>query len=121
MGHWHDFAGLAKELEKKPFELLFANPFPFNASVYEKVVATVNKTGLGSGHPNVRFLHHANHPSAARDGPANVPGWNASNIEITARGLDGCYLLFGRDGRLAFAGRATQAEIEQRVRELLRR
>jgi len=83
-------------------------------------VAAVDKTGLGSGYRNVRFLHHGNHPRVARDGPEIVPGWNASNIEIGARELDGCYVLFDRDGRLAFFGRATHEEVRGRVRELLR-
>ena len=65
--------------------------------------------------------YEATHPFADRKGSHTVPGWNSSNYEISASGRHGCYLLFDREGRLAFRGRASFEEIEERVEALLRR
>ena len=49
-----------------------------------------------------------------------APGWNHSNDEIKANDRHGCYVIFDRDGQLAFQGRLTFEEVEDLVGRLVR-
>lgn len=72
-----------------------------------------------SGRKNFTFHRQTTHPLVSKKGPTMVPGWNASNDEITATGRHGCYVLFDKEGQLVFQGRQTFEEIEARVQRLL--
>ena len=72
-----------------------------------------------SGRENFTFHRQTTHPLVSKKGTSMVPGWNASNDEITANGRHGCYVLFDKHGQLIFQGRQTYEEIEARVKQLL--
>jgi len=115
---WRGPVGLAERYGKK-LHVVFANPFEFNDSVYPKVESNVAKEKLVDAR-NVSFHRYAKHPLVSRDAPYVAPGWNSSNLEIDATQEHGVYALFDRKGRLAFRGRATIEEIEERVKQLVR-
>ena len=73
-----------------------------------------------TGRRNFSFHRQTTHPLVEKKGPTMVPGWNASNDEITASGRHGCYVLFDRKGQLAFQGRMTFEEVEDAVKRLLK-
>ena len=95
--------------------MVFANPFPFNASVYPKVKTATAKIDLANGRTNLRFLHHAFHPAVDRDSPCVSPGWNSSSREILATKRHGSCVLFDRKGNMVFRGRASFEEIERAI------
>ncbi len=99
---------------------MFANPFPHNESVYPKVQAAAEKVGA-DGRRNFSFHRQTTHPLVSKKGAGMVPGWNASNDEITANGRHGCYVLFDRDGRIVFQGRLRFEEVEEAVERLIAR
>ncbi len=121
MRRWRPFVGLADTLGSKRFQMIFANPFPFNASVYPRVKKATVRADLESGRENLRFLHHVDHPAVNRNSPCISPGWNSTSGEIIATKRYGACVLFDRDGTLVFRGRASFEEIEKKVRELLRK
>ncbi len=99
--------------------VIYANPFEFSDSVYPKVVETVKKVGLLDGRTNLTVLRSATHPAASRRTPAFVPGWNASNTEISVNGEHECAVIFDRSGEIVFRGRLTVESAEARLRDLL--
>lgn len=99
--------------------MLLANPFPFGKSTYPKVLELIEKERI-TKRANLAFLHHAKHPIADRDAAEFTPGWNGTNAEIMQLDHDGCYLLFGRDGNLLFAGRTTDQDIASRLERALK-
>ncbi|MAG58639.1 MAG: hypothetical protein CMJ83_20310 [Planctomycetes bacterium] len=101
--------------------MIFANPFPFSASVYPKVKTVTAKVGLEKGRKNLRFLHHVAHPAVDRNSPCVSPGWNSSSGEILATKRHGSCILFDRDGSMVFRGRASFEEIEKKIRRLVRK
>lgn len=121
MRRWRPFVGLADALGSKRFQMIFANPFPFNASVYPKVKTATARVDLANGRKNLRFLHHASHPAVDRDSAYISPGWNSSSREIMATKRHGSCILFDRDGNMVFRGRASFEEIEKRIRKLVRK
>ncbi len=118
MRRWRGPVGLAEQYGKK-LHVVFANPFEFFDSVYSTLEQTVAKEKLVDA-KNISFHRSAEHPLVARSAPYVVPGWNTVNDEVSATGEYGVYMLFDRKGRLAFRGRATIEEIEERVKKLVR-
>ena len=118
MRRWRGPAGLAEQYGKK-VHVVLANPFEFFDAVYEKVEATVSKEKLEE-RANLSFHRVATHPLVDRAGAIAAPGWNSSDGEIVAGELHGVWVLFDKQGRLAFRGRAPLAEIEDRVAKLVR-
>ena len=49
-----------------------------------------------TGRKNFTFHRQTTHPLVSKKGSTMVPGWNASNDEITASGRHGCYVLFDK-------------------------
>ena len=120
MARWAEVASLADQHKDKGLVVILANPFAFSDSTYPKVLDALEKEKFVL-RKNLSFLKQTKHPKASRDGYEFTPGWNSSNAEIQQLDHDGCYLLFGRDGDLIWAGRETHREIESRVDKALRR
>ena len=101
--------------------MIFANPFPFSASVYPKVKTVTAKVDLENGRENLRFLRHVTYPALDRNSPAMSPGWNDTSPEIQATKRHGSCVLFDRDGRMVFRGRASFDEIKKKIQKLIRK
>ena len=64
---WRPFVGLADALGSKRSRMIFANPFPFNASVYPKV-----KAATANGYATCRETRHRSHFTSRSSWVADV-------------------------------------------------
>ena len=118
MRRWRGPAGLAERHGKK-IHVILANPFEFFDTVYEKVEEIVAREKLADL-PNLSFHKRATHPLVDRGRAFVAPGWNSSNDEVTATSQHGVWVVFDKQGRLAFRGRAPLERVQELVGRLVR-